>query len=197
MSANMYRGNTVLQQPRPDRGIGCNGDLGHVMLQHGWERELEMAGFDKRVYSLEQALAGLQDGMTVVAGGFGLCGIPENLIAQIRKMGVTGLTVVSNNCGVDDFGLGVLLKDRQISRIIASYVGENAEFERQMLAGELDVQLHPQGTLAEKIRAGGAGIPPSLPPPASAHPLAKARRCASSRAASTSLKSPYPRTLPS
>ena len=118
-----------------------------------------MSGFDKRVDSLEQALAGLKDGMTLVAGGFGLCGIPENLIAQIRKMGVKDLTVVSNNCGVDEFGLGVLLKDRQIRKIVASYVGENAEFERQMLAGELDVQLTPQGTLAEKIRAGGAGIP--------------------------------------
>jgi 3-oxoacid CoA-transferase subunit A len=118
-----------------------------------------MAGFDKRVAGLDAALAGLKDGMTVVAGGFGLCGIPENLIAHIRKLGVRGLTVVSNNCGVDDFGLGLLLKDRQISRIVASYVGENAEFERQMLAGELDVQLTPQGTLAEKIRAGGAGIP--------------------------------------
>ncbi len=118
-----------------------------------------MAGFDKRVTGLDAALAGLKDGMTVVAGGFGLCGIPENLIAHIQKMGIRGLTVVSNNCGVDDFGLGLLLKDRQISRIVASYVGENAEFERQMLAGELDVQLTPQGTLAEKIRAGGAGIP--------------------------------------
>lgn len=118
-----------------------------------------MAGFDKRVDSYEAALAGLEDGMTVIAGGFGLCGIPENLIAQIRKMGVTGLTVVSNNCGVDDFGLGVLLKDRQIRKMIASYVGENAEFERQLLAGELEVELTPQGTLAEKIRAGGAGIP--------------------------------------
>jgi 3-oxoacid CoA-transferase subunit A len=118
-----------------------------------------MAGFDKRVAGLDAALAGLKNGMTVVAGGFGLCGIPENLIGHIQKMGVRGLTVVSNNCGVDDFGLGLLLKDRQISRIVASYVGENAEFERQMLAGELDVQLTPQGTLAEKIRAGGAGIP--------------------------------------
>jgi 3-oxoacid CoA-transferase subunit A len=118
-----------------------------------------MAGFDKRVAGLEQALAGLTDGMTVVAGGFGLCGIPENLIAHMQKMGVRDLTVVSNNCGVDDFGLGLLLKDRQIRKIVASYVGENAEFERQMLAGELEVQLTPQGTLAEKIRAGGAGIP--------------------------------------
>jgi 3-oxoacid CoA-transferase subunit A len=118
-----------------------------------------MAGFDKRVASYEAALAGLSDGMTVVAGGFGLCGIPENLIAQVRAMGVRALTVVSNNCGVDDFGLGLLLKDRQIKKMIASYVGENAEFERQLLSGELEVELTPQGTLAERIRAGGAGIP--------------------------------------
>ncbi|WP_129778142.1 CoA transferase subunit A [Peristeroidobacter soli] len=118
-----------------------------------------MAGFDKRVDSYQAALAGLTDNMTVIAGGFGLCGIPENLIAQIRRMGVKGLTVVSNNCGVDDFGLGILLKDRQIKKMIASYVGENAEFERQLLSGELEVELTPQGTLAEKIRAGGAGIP--------------------------------------
>lgn len=118
-----------------------------------------MAGFDKRVHSYQAALAGLVDNMTVIAGGFGLCGIPENLIAQIRRMGVKGLTVVSNNCGVDDFGLGILLEDRQIRKMIASYVGENAEFERQLLSGELEVELTPQGTLAEKIRAGGAGIP--------------------------------------
>src|SRR5213592_672692 len=118
-----------------------------------------MAGFDKRVDSYEAALAGLTNNMTVIAGGFGLCGIPENLIAQIRRMGGKGLTVVSNNCGVDEFGLGVLLKDRQIKKMIASYVGENAEFERQLLSGELEVDLTPQGTLAEKIRAGGAGIP--------------------------------------
>ncbi len=118
-----------------------------------------MPGFDKRVASCADALAGLADGMTVIAGGFGLCGIPENLIAQIRAMGVRGLTVVSNNCGVDDFGLGLLLKDRQIKKMIASYVGENAEFERQLISGELEVELTPQGTLAEKMRAGGAGIP--------------------------------------
>jgi 3-oxoacid CoA-transferase subunit A len=97
--------------------------------------------------------------MTVIAGGFGLCGIPEGLIAQIQKMDTKGLTVASNNCGVDDFGLGLLLPNRQIKKIIASYVGENAEFERQMMSGELEVELTPQGTLAEKMRAGGAGIP--------------------------------------
>ncbi|MDG9882206.1 CoA transferase subunit A [Pseudomonas putida CSV86] len=118
-----------------------------------------MAGLDKRVATYEQALEGLTDDMTVLAGGFGLCGIPENLIAEIKRRGVTGLTVVSNNCGVDGFGLGVLLEDRQIRKMIASYVGENAEFERQLLSGELEVELTPQGTLAEKMRAGGAGIP--------------------------------------
>ncbi len=118
-----------------------------------------MAGFDKVVSSYEEAMAGLTDNMTVIAGGFGLCGIPENLISEIKRKGTKGLTLVSNNCGVDDFGLGVLLADRQIKKIVASYVGENAEFERQMMAGELEVELTPQGTLAEKMRAGGAGIP--------------------------------------
>jgi 3-oxoacid CoA-transferase subunit A len=118
-----------------------------------------MAGFDKRVDTYEQALVGLVDGMTLLAGGFGLCGIPENLITQIRRMGVKDLTVVSNNCGVDGFGLGILLEGRQIKKMVASYVGENALFEQQMLDGELEVELTPQGTLAERIRAGGAGIP--------------------------------------
>jgi len=118
-----------------------------------------MAGLDKRVKTYAEALAGLTDGMTVLAGGFGLCGIPENLIAEIRRQQVKGLTVVSNNCGIDGFGLGVLLEDRQIRKMIASYVGENALFERQLLDGELEVELTPQGTLAEKLRAGGAGIP--------------------------------------
>jgi 3-oxoacid CoA-transferase subunit A len=118
-----------------------------------------MAGLDKRVGSYEEALAGLADGMTVLAGGFGLCGIPENLIAEIRRRGTKGLTVVSNNCGIDGFGLGVLLEDRQIRKMVASYVGENSLFEQQLLNGELEVELTPQGTLAEKLRAGGAGIP--------------------------------------
>lgn len=118
-----------------------------------------MAGFDKVVGSYDEAMAGLSDDMTVIAGGFGLCGIPEGLIAQIKKTGVKGLTVVSNNCGVDGFGLGILLEDRQIKKMIASYVGENKLFEEQLLSGELEVQLTPQGTLAEKMRAGGAGIP--------------------------------------
>ncbi|MGI5310068.1 CoA transferase subunit A [Rheinheimera sp. WS51] len=118
-----------------------------------------MAGFNKVVSSYEEAMAGLQDGMTVIAGGFGLCGIPEGLIAQIKKMATKNLTVVSNNCGVDGFGLGILLEDKQIKKMVASYVGENALFEKQLLNGELEVELTPQGTLAEKMRAAGAGIP--------------------------------------
>jgi len=106
------------------------------------------------------ALKGLlRDNMTIAAGGFGLCGIPENFIQALVSSGVKGLTIVGNNAGVDDFGMGLLLKSRQVKKVIASYVGENKEFERQVLAGELDLQLTPQGTLAEKLRAGGAGIP--------------------------------------
>jgi 3-oxoacid CoA-transferase subunit A len=101
----------------------------------------------------------LFDGMTVMSGGFGLCGIPENLIAALRDSGVKGLTVISNNAGVDDFGLGLLLQTRQIKKMISSYVGENETFERQYLAKELELEFNPQGTLAERIRAGGAGIP--------------------------------------
>lgn len=118
-----------------------------------------MSGFDKVVNSYEEALAGLEDGMTVIAGGFGLCGIPEGCIAQIKRMGTKDLTVVSNNCGVDGFGLGILLEDKQVKKMISSYVGENALFMKQLLEGELEVELTPQGTLAEKMRAGGAGIP--------------------------------------
>ena len=111
------------------------------------------------------ALAGLLfDGMTIMAGGFGLCGIPENLIAAIRESGVKDLTVVSNNCGVDDFGLGILLAGGQIKKMIASYVGENKLFEQQYLSGELELELNPQGTLAERIRAKGAGLGGILTP---------------------------------
>src|SRR5437879_12536273 len=106
------------------------------------------------------ALKGLlRDNMTTPAGGFGLCGIPENFIQALVASGVKGLTIVGNNAGVDDFGMGLLLKTRQVKKVIASYVGENKEFERQVLAGELELSLTPQGTLAEKLRAGGAGIP--------------------------------------
>ena len=118
-----------------------------------------MSGFDKVVTSYSEAMAGLTNDMTVIAGGFGLCGIPEGLIAEVKNMGVKGLTVVSNNCGVDGFGLGILLEDKQIKKMVSSYVGEHALFEKQLLDGELEVELTPQGTLAEKMRAGGAGIP--------------------------------------
>jgi 3-oxoacid CoA-transferase subunit A len=115
----------------------------------------------KKVYAeASAALDGLLfDGMTVMSGGFGLCGIPENLIQALRDSGVKDLTVISNNCGVDDFGLGLLLQTRQISKMISSYVGENDTFEKQFLSGELELEFNPQGTLAERIRAGGAGIP--------------------------------------
>jgi 3-oxoacid CoA-transferase subunit A len=114
----------------------------------------------KKLYdNAAAALSGLLfDGMTIASGGFGLCGIPETLIAAIRDSGVKGLTVISNNAGVDDYGLGYLLKTRQIKKMISSYVGENKEFERQFLAKELDLEFNPQGTLAERLRAGGAGI---------------------------------------
>ena len=114
---------------------------------------------DKVVASADEAVRDVRDGATLVVGGFGLCGIPENLIAALVATGVKDLTVVSNNCGVDDWGLGLLLKPRQIRKMVSSYVGENAEFERQFLSGELEVELVPQGTLAERMRAGGAGIP--------------------------------------
>jgi 3-oxoacid CoA-transferase/3-oxoacid CoA-transferase subunit A len=109
--------------------------------------------------SAREAVADIPAGATILAGGFGLCGIPENSIRALRELGVGDLTVVSNNCGVDDFGLGVLLRGRQIRKMVSSYVGENKEFERQYLSGELEVELVPQGTLAERLRAGGAGIP--------------------------------------
>ena len=114
---------------------------------------------NKVVKNVEDALEGVESGMTFMLGGFGLCGIPENSIAQLVKLGVTDLTCISNNAGVDDFGLGLLLQKRQIKKMISSYVGENDEFERQMLSGELEVDLIPQGTLAERCRATGAGIP--------------------------------------
>ncbi len=114
---------------------------------------------NKRVKNVEEACLGIQDGMTLMLGGFGLCGIPENCIGQLVKMKVKNLVCISNNAGVDDFGLGLLLQNRQIRKMVSSYVGENEEFERQMLSGELEVDLIPQGSLAERCRAGGAGIP--------------------------------------
>src|ERR1700693_5171023 len=114
---------------------------------------------NKVVESPDVAVRDVFEGATLVVGGFGLCGIPENLIAALVRRGVKNLTAVSNNCGVDDWGLGLLLKTRQIRKMVSSYVGENKEFERQFLSGELEVELVPQGTLAERLRAGGSGIP--------------------------------------
>lgn len=119
---------------------------------------------NKTVKNVEEACQGIESGMTVMFGGFGLCGIPENTIAHLSETDVTGLTCISNNAGVDDFGLGLLLQNKQIKKMIASYVGENAEFERQMLSGELEVDLIPQGSLAERCRAGGVGIPAFFTP---------------------------------
>ncbi len=114
---------------------------------------------NKTVSSVEKALEGVKDGMTFMLGGFGLCGIPENAIAQLVHLGIKDITCISNNAGVDDFGLGLLLQQKQIKKMISSYVGENDEFERQMLSGELEVELTPQGTLAEKCRAAQSGFP--------------------------------------
>ncbi|MGC6433645.1 MAG: CoA transferase subunit A [Crocinitomicaceae bacterium] len=119
---------------------------------------------NKVVDNVEVALKGIEDGMTLMLGGFGLCGIPENSITQLVKKGTKELTCISNNAGVDDFGLGLLLQQKQIKKMISSYVGENDEFERQMLSGELEVDLIPQGSLAERCRAGGAGIPAFFTP---------------------------------
>lgn len=119
---------------------------------------------NKVVANADAAIDGIRDGMTLMVGGFGLCGIPENSIAALVRSGANGLTCISNNAGVDDFGLGLLLRTRQIRKMISSYVGENDEFERQMLSGELEVDLIPQGTLAERCRAGGAGIPAFFTP---------------------------------
>src|SRR3984893_12971509 len=114
---------------------------------------------NKRIASTDAAIANLRDGMTILMGGFGLCGIPENLIGAVRSKGTKDLTVVSNNAGVDDFGIGLLLQNRQVKKMVSSYVGENKLFEQMVFKGELEVELNPQGTLAERLRAGGAGIP--------------------------------------
>ena len=119
---------------------------------------------DKTVPNVQAALQGLADGMTLMLGGFGLCGIPENSIQEILRLGVKNLTCISNNAGVDDFGIGRMLQTKQVRKMISSYVGENAEFERQLLSGELEVELIPQGTLAERCRAGGSGIPAFFTP---------------------------------
>ena len=125
--------------------------------------------------SIQEALEGISDGASIMAGGFGLVGIPEKLIQGLREKGVRDLTVISNNCGVDEWGLGILLQNRQIRKMVSSYVGENKEFERQYLAGELEVELVPQGTLAERIRAGGAGIPAFYTPAGVGTPIADGR----------------------
>jgi len=119
---------------------------------------------NKVVADAKEATEGIKDGMTLMLGGFGLCGIPENCIAEMVKMNVKGITCISNNAGVDDFGLGLLLQKKQIKKMVSSYVGENDEFERQMLSGELEVDLIPQGSLAERCRAGGVGIPAFFTP---------------------------------
>jgi len=119
---------------------------------------------NKVVSGADEAVRDIEDNATLMLGGFGLCGIPENCIQAILKKGIKGLTCISNNAGVDDFGIGLLLKTRQVKKMISSYVGENAEFERQLLSGELEVELIPQGTLAERVRAGGAGIPAFFTP---------------------------------
>jgi len=130
---------------------------------------------NKAVKNIDQALKGVQSNMTFMFGGFGLSGIPENTIAALSRKEVFGLTCISNNAGVDDFGLGLLLKRKQIKKMISSYVGENAEFERQMLSGELDVDLIPQGSLAERCRAGGAGIPAFFTPAGFGTEIAKGK----------------------
>ncbi|KIL48132.1 CoA transferase subunit A [Jeotgalibacillus campisalis] len=130
----------------------------------------------KTIYkNAQEAVLHVKDGDTIMVGGFGLCGIPENLILALRDSGVKDLTVISNNCGVDDWGLGLLLHNKQIKKMIGSYVGENKEFERQVLSGELEVELVPQGTLAEKIRAGGAGIPAFYTPAGVGTPVAEGK----------------------
>lgn len=130
---------------------------------------------DKRVDSAEAAVATICDGATILMGGFGLCGIPENLIAELARKGAKSLTVVSNNAGVDDFGIGLLLRNRQIRKMISTYVGENRLFEHAVLSGQLQIELNPQGTFAERLRAGGAGIPAFFTPAGYGTPAAEGK----------------------
>jgi 3-oxoacid CoA-transferase A subunit len=148
-------------------------DEQHPAVHHA-RTSSEAGSMNKVVRDAAEAIsrAGIRDGAVIMAGGFGLCGIPENCIAALHAAKLKDLTFISNNCGVDDFGLGILLKTRQIRKMISSYVGENAEFERQFLAGELELELVPQGTLAERIRAAGAGIPAFFTPTAVGTPMA-------------------------
>lgn len=132
---------------------------------------------NKVVNNAEEAIFDIEDKAVLMLGGFGLCGIPENCISALVKKGIKGLTCISNNAGVDDFGIGLMLKTRQVSKMISSYVGENAEFERQLLSGELDVELTPQGTLAERIRAAGAGIPAFFTPTGYGTEIADGKEC--------------------
>jgi 3-oxoacid CoA-transferase A subunit len=132
---------------------------------------------NKQVATASEALQGVADNMTILVGGFGLCGIPENLIIALRDSGAKGLTCVSNNAGVDDWGLGLLLQTRQIRKMVSSYVGENATFEKQYMSGELEVELTPQGTLAERLRAGGAGIPAFFTPTGFGTLVAEGKEC--------------------
>jgi 3-oxoacid CoA-transferase subunit A len=134
---------------------------------------IEYRSMNKVVESADEAVSRIPDGATIMMGGFGLCGIPETLIAALHARGTKGLTVISNNAGIDDFGIGVLLKSRQVRRMIATYVGENKEFERQFLTGELEVELVPQGTFSERIRAGGAGIGGFFTPTGYGTPIAE------------------------
>jgi 3-oxoacid CoA-transferase subunit A len=155
--------------------LGTDGDrrfnLRDSSPEHAIERRISM----KVQTNIEEALQGIEDGATLMVGGFGLVGIPEKLILGLRQKGVKDLTIISNNCGVDDFGLGILLENRQIRKMISSYVGENKGFERQFLSGELEVELVPQGTLAERIRAGGAGIPAFYTPAGVGTPIAEGK----------------------
>jgi len=137
---------------------------------------IKIMAIAKTIEGPEAACSGVKNGMTLMLGGFGLCGIPECSIAELVRLGVTDLTCISNNAGVDDFGLGLLLQKRQIRKMISSYVGENDEFERQMLSGELEVDLIPQGSLAERCRAGGAGIPAFYTPAGFGTEVAEGRR---------------------
>src|SRR6478672_8577002 len=130
---------------------------------------------NKVVTSADEAIRDVQDGAVIMSGGFGLCGNPENLIAALHKKGVKGLTIISNNCGTTELGLGVLLNAKQVKKMVSSYVGENKEFERQYLSGELEVELNPQGTLAERIRAGGCGIGGFFTPTGAGTQIAKGK----------------------
>ena len=151
---------SVLSVPGPQNFSGLGVNSAERTITDSRTRETKSTSpMDKRLKSADDAIANLQDGATVLMGGFGLCGIPENLIAAVRRKGTKNLTVVSNNAGVDDFGIGLLLQNRQVKKMISTYVGENKLFEQLVMSKELELELNPQGTFAERLRAGGAGIP--------------------------------------